>query len=190
MNLSLSMAPTLQNVILVREDSLLRKFLLGLAGVIVLVIASQISVPLTPVPLTFQSATVVLLGMAYGPRYGTYIILSYLAAGGALCLPVFADYSAGPHVILGPSGGYLLGFIPAAFISGYLARMGFARNIFLSFIAACGGTIVIFALGLLQLSHFLGWHGAMTFGLLPFVGPELIKLVAVAAMIPRLWKKN
>src|SRR6187551_2972570 len=81
MGYTLSMSPALQNVVLSSEDSKLRKLLLGLAGVIVLAISSQISLPLLPVPLTFQSATVILLGMAYGPRYGSYIMLAYLAAG-------------------------------------------------------------------------------------------------------------
>lgn len=189
MSYSLPLSSTLQNVVLTNEDSMLRKIVLGLAGVLVLVIASQISVPLKPVPLTFQSATVILLGMAYGPRYGTYIVLTYLVAG-ICCMPVFAELSAGPHVIVGPTGGYLIGFVPAAFISGYLAKTGFANNIFLSLIAACLGVAVIFTCGLLQLSQFVGWQNAVTVGLLPFVASELMKLVAVAIMIPRLWKKT
>lgn len=189
MSYSLPLSPTLQNIVLTNEDSMLRKLILGLAGVLVLAIASQISVPLKPVPLTFQSATVILLGMAYGPRYGTYIVLTYLAAG-ICCMPVFADLSAGPHVLVGPTGGYLIGFVPAAFISGYLAKIGFANNILLSFIAACVGVTIIFACGLLQLSQFVGWQNAVAVGLLPFIASELMKLVAVAIMIPRLWKKT
>lgn len=189
MGYTLSPSPALQNVVLSSEDSKLRKLLLGLAGVIVLAISSQISVPLFPIPLTFQSATVILLGMAYGPRYGSYIMLAYLAAG--FCgMPVYFDLSAGPHVMVGPTGGYLLGFIPAAFVSGYLAKIGFARNIFLSFIAACIGVTIIFALGVLQLSQFVGWHNAITIGFLPFIATEPVKLAAVAIMIPRLWTKG
>jgi biotin transport system substrate-specific component len=189
MNLSLNLTPRLQNIVLAHRDSSTRKFLIGIAGVLVLAIASQLSVPLIPVPLTFQSATVVLLGMAYGPRYGTYVMLAYLAAG--ICgVPVFSQLSAGPHVIVGPTGGYLLGFVPAAFISGYLAQAGFANNIWLSFIAACLGVAVIFATGLLQLSLFIGWHNAVLVGLMPFIASEAVKLIAVALMIPKLWKKS
>ncbi len=189
MSYSLPLSTTLQNVVLTNEDSTLRKIILGLAGVLVLAFASQISVPLKPVPLTFQSATVIMLGMAYGPRYGAYIVLTYLVAG-ICCMPVFVDFSAGPHVLVGPTGGYLIGFVPAAFISGYLAKIGFAKNIFLSFIAACLGVTVIFAFGLSQLSQFVGWQNAVTVGLLPFVASELMKLVAVSIMIPRLWTKS
>src|SRR5262245_49962741 len=90
-----------------KENSFLNQALLVFAGVIVLAFASQLSIPLQPVPLTFQSATVVLIGMVYGARYGTYTIATYLIAG-ACGLPVFINYSATLSHFLSPTGGYLL----------------------------------------------------------------------------------
>lgn len=171
-----------------KDNSLIKQTLLILAGVILLAIASQLSVPLRPIPLTFQSATVILIGMAYGPRYGTYVVGLYLLAG--LCgIPVFASFSAGPATFFGPTCGYLVGFFPAAFVSGYLAKTGWAKSIGGSFLAACLGTLIIFACGVLILAQAVGWKEAFEFGVLPFVVSEPIKLLAVSCVIPRLWKK-
>jgi biotin transport system substrate-specific component len=187
MNHAASLAMPLQNVFWAKENSLRRLILFILFGVTVLALASQLSIPLEPVPLTFQSATVILIGMAYGPRYGTYVIATYLFLG-ACGLPVFADFSAGIAKFFGPTGGYLLGFLPAATFSGYLAQKGFAKTILRSFIAACIGVSLIFFLGVMFLAQFIGMDQAIKLGLMPFVGTELIKLFAVSLLIPQLWK--
>src|SRR5690242_8292142 len=100
-----------------------KEFTIVLGAALFLALASQISIPLQPVPLTFQSVTVLLIGMALGPRLGGYAIAMYFIAG-CLGLPVFANFSFGPQVFLGASGGYLMGFLPAAVVSGYLAQRG------------------------------------------------------------------
>lgn len=179
----------LQSIFWPRENHWLKQGLLVIAGVMVLAIASQLSIPLVPVPLTFQSATVILIGMAYGPRYGTSVIATYWLAG--ICgLPVFADFSAGPAVFIGPTGGYLLGFLPAAFLSGYLAQTGWARYRISSFIAAILSASIIFLLGVTVLSRFVGWHQAILLGVMPFIISEPIKLLAAALIVPRFWKKS
>jgi biotin transport system substrate-specific component len=84
-----------------------------LGGVFLLAFASQLTIPLVPVPLTFQSSAVILIAMLFGARLGAYTVLAYLAAG--FCgLPVFAEFSAGPMHFVGPTAGYLAGFVPAA----------------------------------------------------------------------------
>lgn len=189
MNYPLSLSPSLQSIFSQKENSLFKQIVLILAGVIVLAAASQLSIPLIPVPLTFQSATVILIGMAYGARYGTYVIATYLIAG-ACGLPVFADFSFGIAPFFGPTGGYLIGFLPAAFISGYLAQKGWAKGVISSFIAACLGVSIIFLLGISVLSTFVGWEKAIDVGLMPFILSEFIKLLAASLMIPRFWKKG
>ena len=171
------------------ESSTVKKILLLLTGVVTLAIASQLTLPMQPVPLTFQSATVIFIGMAYGARNGSYVIAAYLFAG--LCgLPVFAGLSFGPAPLTGPTAGYLIGFLPAAFISGYLAERGFGRQIITSFIASLIGAAIIFMCGLPILAAFTGWDNAITFGLMPFIISEPIKLAALSLVIPRLWKNN
>lgn len=178
---------TMKNIFWYKQESIINKTLLILSGIFLLAFASQLSIPLKPVPLTFQSATVILIGMAYGSRQGSLVILGYYLAG-ILGMPVFADLSAGVQHFFGPTGGYLAGFLPAAFISGYLAEKGLAKNIFSSFIAAFFGTTVIFALGLMYLSQFVGMSQAISLGLSPFILSESIKLIAISSLIPKLWR--
>lgn len=188
MNYLSSLNAPMQSIFWPKDNSLIKQSLLIFAGVLVLAIASQLSIPLKPIPLTFQSATVILIGMAYGPRNGSYVVMAYLLAG--LCgLPVFADFSAGIPKLFGPSMGYLFGFLPAAWLSGYLAQKGWARGVLSSLAAACLGVSVIFLLGVSALAQFIGWDKAIAFGLMPFVVSEPIKLIAVSFVIPRLWKK-
>lgn len=179
----------LQSIFWSQDDHTIKRSLLMLVGVLVLAFSAQLSIPLTPVPLTFESATVILIGMAYGPRYGTYVVAAYLFAG-ATGLPVFADFSGGIIKFFGPTGGYLLGFLPAAWLSGYLAQHGFAKNSLTSFVAGCFGVSIIFASGVLYLAHLIGWEKAIAFGLMPFIASEIIKLVAVSFFIPKLWQQQ
>jgi biotin transporter BioY len=189
MNYLFSLNDSMQSIFWPKENSFIKQSLLIVSGVVILAIASQLSIPLKPIPLTFQSATVILIGMAYGARNGCYVVFAYLLAG--LCgLPVFADFSAGIPALFGPSMGYLLGFLPAAWLSGYLAQKGLAKNIVTSFIAACLGISVIFFFGIIALAQFIGWKNAIAFGLEPFMLSEPIKLLAVSCLIPRLWEKS
>jgi biotin transport system substrate-specific component len=179
----------LESIFCSRENSLSKQALLILFGVLLLAIVSQLSVPLRPVPLTFQSTTVILIGMAYGARQGSYVVMSYLLAG--ICgLPVFAHFSSGITEFYGPTSGYLLGFLPAAWFSGYLAQKGFGKNVVSSFVAALLGDCIIFALGLICLAAAIGIQSAIAVGLLPFLLSEPIKLIAVAYCIPRCFKKS
>ena len=188
MNHALHSQTELKNILFNSDNSLIKKTALILAGALLLAIASQISIPLQPIPLTFQSVTVVLIGMAFGPRYGTYAIACYLFAG-AMGLPVFADFTPGFIAFKGPTIGYILGFLPAAFLSGYLAQKGLAKSVIGSFIAATLGVSVIFFFGVTILSQFIGMEKAISLGLMLFIFTEPFKLLAAAFVIPRLWKQ-
>lgn len=187
MNSSLSINPTLQNRFWNQDNSLLKQSLIMLLGVFVLAFASQLSIPFSPVPLTFQSATVVLIGMTFGAKRGAGVVAAYLAAG-VMGLPVFANMSAGVAVFAGPTAGYLAGFLPAAFVVGFLAERGLGKTVAGSILAAFIGAAIIFACGLTVLSTFAGWHNALVYGLLPFVFAEPIKLLAAACVAPTCWK--
>jgi len=166
------------------ESSLLRQGLACSLGIIFLSLASHLIIPLQPVPLTFQSAAVILLGMIMGPRLAAATLIGYLTAG-FIGLPVFAPNSA-----LGPSMGYLIGFLPAAIFSGWLAERGMAKNILQSFIASILGAAIIFSCGLPVLAQFVGWQNAINFGLLPFIISEPLKLLAISLVVPRFWQKS
>jgi len=181
--------PPFQNIAFLNKSSLIKRILSILVGVGMLAIASQLSIPLQPVPLTFQTVTVILIGMMGGARYGVEVIAIYLLAG--VCgVPVFANFSAGITEIMGPKGGYLLGFLPAAFISGYLTQKEFANTFINRFFIACLATAIIFISGISVLSVLIGWHHAITFGLLPFIISEPIKLLAISFLKPNYWKND
>lgn len=179
----------MQSIFWPKENTFFKQSLLVLAGVVLLAFASQLSIPLRPVPLTFQSATVVLIGMAYGARYSTYVVAAYLIAG-ILGIPVFADFSAGFNYIYGPTSGYLIGFLPAAWLSGFLAQKGWAKTVWQSFLATCLGVSVIFICGVSVLSLYIGFQKAIMYGVMPFIVTEPIKLFAASCLIPRFWKKS
>jgi biotin transport system substrate-specific component len=158
-------------------------------GVIILAAASQLELPWQPIPLTFQSTTVILIGMVLGARLGAQVIMSYLLLG-MLGAPVFAQFSAGIPVLLGPNGGYLIGFIPAVIIAGFLAQRGWAQYWWSSFAAGLVGTSILFLLGVSRLYFILGWHDALIVGLTPFLISEPVKLLVASFLAPRFWRHS
>ncbi len=156
-------------------------------GTGLLALASQAAIPLHPVPLSFQSATVLLIGMALGSRLGASVILSYWLVG-ILGVPVFAHWHAGLSVFLGPNGGYLLGFLPATIIAGWLVEHGWGKRVLSAFVAAFLGGLCLFAMGVLWLKTFMDWHSAWLIGVKPFVLTECIKLIVVAWAAKHFWK--
>lgn len=153
-----------------------REFLMVISAALFLAIASQISIPLQPVPLTFQSVTVLLIGMGLGPRLGGSAVALYLIAG-SLGLPVFADFQAGLAPFMGPTGGYLIGFLPAAILSGYLTQQHH------KVLGALLGTVIIFGLGFVYLSHLVGSTQAWLLGVKPFLVSEPIKLLILCLFV-------
>lgn len=188
MSSTFSLNHPLRSIFWPREKNALKDSLLVLAGIIILALSAQISIPLQPVPLTFQSATVLLIGLVYGARLGAEVVSAYLIAG-ACGLPVFAEIPSSFHFFFGPTGGYLLGFLPAVIVTGWLSERGWASRRFTSFLAALIGAAVIFFFGVGVLSRFVGWDKAILLGLKPFVLTEAAKLILVALFVPKFWKK-
>ena len=158
-------------------------------------IAAQVSVPLpfTPVPLTFQPMVVLLGGAALGARLGMTSQLLYLALGVA-GLPVFAASAVlppGAARLFGPTGGYLISYPAAAFVAGSLAERGFDRRWVTAVLAMAAGLGVVFACGVLWLGFVVqpsrGFSGALAAGFLPFIIPDLLKLLLAASVMPGLW---
>jgi biotin transport system substrate-specific component len=188
MNTFLTYNQPLRSILWPAQNKLIKQIGLIILGVCLLAAASQLVVPLHPVPLTFQSAAVILLGMLYGSRLASLSVITYLLAGG-LGLPFFAELSSGFNVFMGPTSGYLIGFIPAAWLAGFLVEKGFAQNIYMAFFSACFSASIIFCLGLAVLAQFIGWDKAFSLGLAPFILTEPLKLFAISCIIPRCWKQ-
>jgi biotin transport system substrate-specific component len=162
--------------------------------------AAQISfqLPFTQVPFTFQPMVVLLGGLALGPRLGLASQVLYLAAGLA-GLPVFAASATlppGPLRLLGPTGGYLMAYPIAAFVTGYLAERGFDRRYLTSVAAMLAGLLVVYACGVTWLALFArtasasaatAFGTALATGVYPFVVPDLVKIAAAAGIVPSVW---
>ncbi|WP_433931061.1 biotin transporter BioY [Curtobacterium flaccumfaciens] len=161
---------------------------LVLGGALLTAGAAQVSVPIWPVPITGQTLAVLLVGSALGARRGALSMLVY-ALLGVVGLPVFADGSAGVGVLVGPSGGYIVGFVAAAALVGWVAeRFGDRplRNALLSFAL---GTVVTFVAGMAWLAVALGLDLQQTlqYGLYPFVLGGVVKTLIGAGVISLGW---
>lgn len=167
------------------QRSKLQQFFLVLLATTTLIVCSKITIPLQPVPVTLQTFGVLLIGFGLSRRLATYSVLSYLALG-LLGVPVFAGVVAGPAILTGPTAGYLLGFLPAVMIAGYLSERGWGRHYLSTAAAAVLASACIFICGLSWLASFVGTQQAFQLGLLPFVWPAIAKLIAVTLMVPSL----
>lgn len=171
-----------------KHNKVLQNIIIVIFGSILLAVAAQITIPLQPIPITLQSFFALFVGMAFGPKMGGKIILVYLCEG-ACGLPVFSNFSGGIHILLGLRGGYLLGFIPASVLAGYLLRVGWVKHRITVFLAALFGTIVLFIPGYFVLSRFVGYQNAYLFGVAPFYLVEICKIAIFTVVTPFFWKR-
>ncbi len=178
---------------------LLRDAMLVLAGSAIVAASARLTIPLEPVPVTGQTFGVLVVAMALGSRLGTLALAAYLIEGLA-GLPVFAGGASGPGAIAGPSGGYLIGYLPAAWLIGRLAELGWDRTVSRTALAMLAGNVALYVPGLL----WLGWHvsglpaeelGGQSLvmvvlwgGLIPFIPGDAIKLALAAVVMPLGWK--
>lgn len=159
---------------------------LVLAGTLLLAISAHIKVPFWPVPQTMQTFAVLLIAMSYGSRLGTITIAAYLAEG-MLGLPVFAAGS-GIAYMAGPTAGYLVGFLVAGALLGWLADQGWCRNWQSTVAAMLIGNGAIYLFGLGWLAQLFGTSVAISAGLLPFIWGDIAKIVLAALVMPAGWQ--
>lgn len=153
-----------------------------LIGSWLLAASAWIEAPMWPVPMTAQTYAVLLIGAACGARLGAATVGAYLIQG-ALGLPVFAGGDAGAAHLAGPTGGYLIGFLAAAALVGWLVERGWNAR-FVSLLAAmAAGHAVVFALGVVHLSVFVGPEAALATGFTPFIAGAIVKTFAAAATL-------
>ena len=168
----------------------LRLAVLAVGGSLAMWLSAKVQVPFWPVPLTFQTMVALLIGFAYGPRLGAATIVLYLAEG-AVGLPVFAgtpERGIGLAYMLGPTGGYLLGFAVAAYLTGTLARMGWDRRPVSVVAGMVLGNLAIYALGIAWLGSVIGWDKPiLQLGLYPFLLGDALKIALAAALLPAAW---
>ncbi|WP_156288622.1 biotin transporter BioY [Oceanobacillus salinisoli] len=138
-------------------------------------ILAQIEIPLPLIPISGQTLAVGIAATILGSRQGTLSMVCY-AAIGAVGLPVFAGFSGGPQVLVGPSGGYIFGFIAAAYVTGLILEKT-KFTIPMALVANIVGMVVTLIFGTIQLKFVLdlGWNAAIAAGVYPFIVVGLIK---------------
>jgi len=174
----------------------LRDLVLVMSGTVFIAVSAQIALPLpfSPVPVTGQTFAVLLTGAALGSTLGLASTGLYLAAALA-GLPVLAAKSDGSHtvgmaVLSMPTLGYVVGFMLAAVVVGWLAERGFSRTALRTVIAMIAGNIIIYSLGLMWLQYSLNasWSDAIAWGLTPFLVGDAFKVLLAAGLLPAAWR--
>lgn len=172
-------------------DKIMKTVILALVGSLALWASAKLQVPFYPVPITMQTFVVLVLGMAFGWRLGAATVLLYLAEG-AMGLPVFAgtpERGIGIAYMMGPTGGYLLGFVVSAAAVGWLGSRGWDRHIATTLAAMVLGTAIIFGFGLVWLGSLIGWErSVLALGLLPFLPGATFKIALAAVVLPAVWR--
>lgn len=180
------------------QNSMLRKALLVIGGSAFIAIAAQISVPMFPVPMTLQTLAILMVGFAYGSRLGAATLLAYLAQGAA-GLPVFAG-GLSTMALVGPTAGFLIGFVAMAWLAGFAAERGLARGFLGTALTAIVASAIIYIPGVAwpmfassAIGIEAGWVGlgasSVWAGFVaPFLIGDAVKAVLAALIVTGAWK--
>lgn len=186
--MSVARSLTLADVAVPRSATLMNVMLVVVASLLTAGAAQlEIRLPSTPVTITGQTFAVLLCGVVLGPRRAFAAQCLYLLEG-ASGLPFFAGGAAGLAWLAGPTGGYLIAFPFATVVTGVLAERAWDRKPVTMFFAMLAGSVVIFALGLAQLSRYVPAGALLSAGLLPFIPGDIVKSLLAAGVLPLAWK--
>lgn len=170
------------------QDTVLRKLALVIGGTLLIAMAAQISVPMFPVPMTLQTLAILVVGLTFGSRLGAVTLLAYLAQGAA-GLPVFAA-GGSTASLMGPTAGFLVGFVGIAYLAGLAVEKGLARGVISTALVGIGISALLYIPGLAWPAAMLGkalpdlWSGWMA----PFLIGDAIKAVIAALVVWGGWK--
>jgi biotin transport system substrate-specific component len=179
---------TALGVLLPREGTarLVANGIAVVVGSLILWAAAKIQVPFYPVPMTLTTLAIMLIGACYGWRLGLATVALYLLEG-ALGLPVFSgtpERGIGIAYMVGPTGGYLVGYLAAVAIVGWFAQRGADKSPLRLFVAMLVAGIVLLALGYIWLATLIGPEAAWVAGVLPFLLGDLLKVAIAALAVP------
>jgi biotin transport system substrate-specific component len=173
------------------KSTVLNELMVVFGGVLFLFAASQIEIPLKPVPITLQSVAIMLIGLTYTPRRALESLLIWLGLGAA-GLPILAGFAGGISKFTEPTAGYLVGFLISPYLMAMLKEK-YALNSWISDALLCVmGTLILYSTGVVWLSHLIGFSNAVMTGVVPFILPGIIKagLLCTALQILRHYKRG
>jgi biotin transport system substrate-specific component len=170
----------------IKQSKLVKNLFLALIGTIILAISSKIKIPFYPVPMTMQTFVVLLIGFTFGWKLGGATIILYLFEG-MIGLPVFSgtpEKGIGLIYFIGPTMGYLIGFVFTVFLVGYFK---FNKNLIINFIKLAFATSFIYIFGMLWLGYLVGWEKPIfELGAKPFLLAELFKILLATFIVTKL----
>jgi biotin transporter BioY len=166
--------------------ALMKDILLVLSFTLLTAISARLKIEIGTVPITGQTFAVLLSGALLGSRRGALSQIFYLL-GGLAGIPWFAR-GGGIAYLMSPTFGYIIGFVLAAFVVGFLCERGLDRKIETAILAMLVGNVLIYFPGLLWLARFVGWGKVLAVGLYPFIIGDTIKLLLAASILPLGWK--
>ena len=168
-----------------KQVNILKYFIVILVSSILLAISAKFKIPFYPVPMTMQTFVVLLIGVCFGWKLGGAIVTFYLLEG-IVGLPVFSgtpEKGSGILYFVGPTMGYLLGFVFAAMLCGILK---FNKNIILNFLKLVLSVSIIYFLGVLWLGTLNGWgKPIIDLGVTPFLLAELFKIALLTIIVTK-----
>lgn len=171
------------------QASILRNTTVVIGGSLLLALASKISIPFEPVPITLQSMAVFFIAMMFGSRLAVATLLCYFAEL-ACGLPFASGFKTGLPLLFGPTGGYIFGWMFAAALSGFLVERGWGKSRVGCFFAQILGSIPMYVLGVVVLSQFVGLKAAIDLGLTPFILGDILKISALSLILPFFYTKR
>jgi len=172
----------------ISANKLIKYFLITVLSSILLTISAKIKIPFYPVPMTMQTFVVLLIGISFGYKIGVASVVLYLIEG-IMGLPVFSnspEKGIGIAYFIGPTMGYLIGFIFACFMAGYFK---YSSNYFLNFFKIFLSTLIIYLLGVAWLGTLIGWDKPiLQLGVYPFLLAELFKMLLLTILVNKITK--
>ena len=172
----------------ISNNKLIKIFLISILGSILLTISAKIKIPFYPVPMTMQTFVVLFLGISFGYKVGVITIILYLLEG-ISGLPVFSnspEKGIGIAYFVGPTMGYLIGFIFASFLAGYFK---YSSNYLINFLKILISTSIIYIFGILWLGTLIGWDKPiLQLGVFPFLIAELFKILLLTLLVSKIIK--
>ena len=172
---------------IVPGSGIMRDMLLMVGGTFLIALCARLEIPAYPVPITGQTFGILLIAALLGSRRGVLSVMGYLSLG-AMGLPVFAGCATGLTAFAGPTAGYIIGFIFAAFTVGSLCERGWDRSVSTTILAMLAGSVAIYVPGVVWLSRFVGWNRVIDAGVLPFIIGDTAKIAAAAILFPSAWR--
>ncbi|MBC8505729.1 MAG: biotin transporter BioY [Anaerolineales bacterium] len=185
-----TIAPTITQRLFPKTNHLIRDILFVIGGSLFVAAFAQIRIvlPFTPVPITGQTLAVLLVGASLGKKRAGISMLLYLGLG-ILGMPVFAGGAQGLAYLTGATGGYLIGFVVAAYVVGWLAEQGLDRDIRTAFLPFLVGEMVIYAIGVIWLAVYVGdMTNALVLGFHPFLVGDALKITLAVLLLPTAWR--